>query len=160
MGFELDMFGSNKKSNRLEWDRKENLFSHRAFFQEVIALPLHIIPTAALAEKPLPVELQQKEILLPRFLAEGGSDVYCLFSPTLRNWQLVVINRHLVAREGMQVLFFNHLTEEYTILPFEELPLYLEKTDPTFRLRQADLEDMYIGVVIAVCQRIEPASRP
>ena len=142
-------------TDRLQAQKKNNCFLEYASFQEGIMLPLHIAanPLPSQEETLFPIQVKQKEILLPRFLAEGGSDVYCFFSPRLQKWQLVVVNRHLVAREGMQVLFFNHLTEEYAVIPFEELPRRLEKTDPAFRLRQADLEDMYIGVVLAVCQR-------
>lgn len=142
--------------DRLGPKKKEDYPLEYTSFQEGIVLPLHIVANPLPnKEDPFPIQLKQKEILLPRFLAEGGSDVYCLFSPALKKWQLIVINRHLVAKEGMQVLFFNHLTEEYAVIPFEELPSSLEKTDPAFKLRQADLEDMYLGVVIAVCQRIE-----
>lgn len=91
----------------------------------------------------------------PIGLAQGADRVYRVPGPLPGNWQYILVNYDQVARMDDLVLFYHLPREKYLVVPLVELPYYLKTVDPHFdQRRRADLEDMHLGVVVAVCERM------
>lgn len=96
---------------------------------------------------------QPEEMPFPRELAGSATGAYLLPGPLPGSRRYVLVDYRRAARLDEAVLFFHHPEQKYLVLSRAELPYYLRRADPDFEQRHhADLEDMHLGVVVAVCQ--------
>ncbi|NPV91557.1 MAG: hypothetical protein HPY50_12375 [Firmicutes bacterium] len=92
----------------------------------------------------------------PAEIAGEATGAYLIPGPSPGRRQYVLVNYHRIAGLDDLVLFYHPPWRRYLILPLAELPYYLRMADPQFDRRgPAYLEDMHLGTVVAVCQKID-----
>lgn len=105
--------------------------------------------------EPGPKDATPRKLPFPAEIAGEATGAYLIPGPSPGSWRYVLVNYHQIARLDDLVLFYHPPWRRYLLLPLAELPYYLRMADPQFDRRgHAYLEDMHLGVVVAVCQKI------